>query len=188
MDYSIDTPFSTYEEIQSAISSGKAKLSYDRTTAFNIACRVNQRVANTNFIILPLASIVAMLIACKLFSVSKWVLLFALSSIVFIAIVPHMKRLLTIIGIALIALPFIVFHNSAWMIAIGAGIIGMIIGYDIWWGIISSTAHSVLMSNEELFESVWKSGKIAIKTDNTIDGFYTYGSAEVREIRKKYNL
>ena len=187
MTYSIDTPFNTYQDIQYAMSTNQAILSYDRTTAYNIACQVNQWYGISNFII-PIVSMIAMFSVCQVFAITKWVLLFGIVALLLTALIPHIKSILIILAVAFIALPLFVFHNPNWMLAIGVGIIGMIIGYVLWWGFITSIAHRVLMNNEELFERVWKSGKIAIKTDNTIDGFYTYGCAEVREARKKYNL
>lgn len=61
-----------------------------------------------------------------------------------------------------------------WLLAIGVGIIGMMIGYYIWWGIIAGVAIKALMENEALFQTVWTAGQVALKTDNTIDGFYIY--------------
>ena len=184
MDYSVDTPFRTYQDIQAAIRTKKVVLSYDRSTAFHIACRVNKYYAILNMII-PLISIVMMYFACSFFSTTKWVLLFGIVVFLVNSMVPHIKRVLWIVAVALIALPIFLFNSAMWLVAIGFGIIGMIIGYDIWWGIIARTASKVLMTNEELFESLWKDEKIALRADNTMNGFYIHGKADYNNTIEK---
>lgn len=77
-------------------------------------------------------------------------------------------------AIVLIILPLFVLDNAMWLLAIGVGFIGMIIGYDIWWGLISGIATDALMTNESLFQSVWTAGQVALKTNSTMDEFYIY--------------
>ncbi len=174
MDYSVDTPFRTYKEIQDAVKSNVAILSYDRSAAYHLACRVNPINTILNLLI-PIISVLLMLLACVYFSITKWVLLFGILVLVIYTWVPHMKVLFVIIAIALIALPLFILNNSMWLLAIGVGIFGMLIGYYIWWGITAGIAHKALMANESLFESVWCSRKVALKTSSTIDGFFIYG-------------
>lgn len=177
MDYSFDTPFRTYQEIQEAIKSKRAILSYQRSTAYNIACRVNPINVISNLII-PIISVVAMLAACVFFSISKWVLLFGIVVLVINSLVPHLKGLFWVISIALIALPLFLLKGSMWLLAVGVGIIGMMVGYYIWWGIISGIATNAIMTDGSLFETVWTSGKVAIKTNNSIEGFYICGGGK----------
>ena len=176
---SIDSPFRTYQEIQEAVKTGKAVLSYDRTAAYNIACDTNKKYIMSNLII-PLISILAMLIVCQIFSITKWVLLFGIFSLIAYTFVPHLRSLFWVIAIILIALPLLFLHNLMWLLAFGFGIIGMIVGYDIWMAIITSTARKALLNNESLFESVWIAKKVAIKDNNTTNGFYMYGSGDLK--------
>lgn len=175
MDYSVDTPFGTYQEIQEAIRNKKAILSYQRSAAHHIACRVNQLNAALNLII-PLISVIAMLGACLIFSISKWVLLLGIATLILYTWVPYWRKGLLVVAVVLIILPLLVLNNAMWLLAIGVGFIGMIIGYDIWWGLIADIATNALMTNEALFQSVWTAGRVALKTNSTMDGFYVCGS------------
>ena len=186
MDYSVDTPFSSYQEIQEAVRTNKVTLSYDRGTAYNISCAVKPISTIAN-IIIPIISVILMFIACQYFSVSKWFLLFGIVVLLINTLVPHLKGFFWLLAIALIALPFVYLHNSMWMVVIGVGIVGMLIGYYIWWGIISGIASKAIMSDEELFESVWKAKKVALRTDNTMNGFYTYGTGELKKKLENLN-
>ena len=174
MDYSVDTPFRTYQEIQEAVKAKRASLSYQRSAAYNVACRVNSINVISNLII-PIVSVVAMLAACSFFSISKWVLLFGVAVLFVNTLVPHLKGLFWFLAIALIVLPLVLLKGAMWLLAIGVGIIGMMLGYYIWWGIISGVATNAIMTDESLFEAVWTASRVALKTNSTIDGFYVYG-------------
>ena len=184
MDYSVDTPFRTYQDIQEAVRTKKVLLSYDRNTAFNIACSVNPLLSILNLII-PLISMLLIYLACNFLSTTKWVLLFGLVALLLNAAVPHIKGFLWILAIALIALPLFFFNNVMWLVPIGFGIIGMIFGYYAWWEIISGMTSKAVMADELLFESLWKGKKLALRADNTMDGFYNYGKAEYNKIVDK---
>lgn len=116
-----------------------------------------------------------MLGTCRIYSISKWVLLFGIAVLAFNTLVPHLRKLFWFLAIVLIILPLFVIDNIIWLLAIGVGIIGMIIGYDIWWRLIAGIATDALMKNESLFQSVWTAQQVALKTSRTIDGFYVYG-------------
>lgn len=173
MDYSLDTPFHSYNEIQEAIVNNKAKLSFNRATAYTIACNVNKIYALSIYII-PILSIVTMLVVCQIYSTTKWVLLFGVVVFGIKTLVPHLRGLLWASGIILICLPLLFIHNAMYLLAIGAGILSMIVAYDIWWGLISAAASNVLLTDEATFESVWMARKVAIKTENGADSFHIY--------------
>lgn len=175
MDYSVDTPFSTYQEIKEAIRNKKAILSYQRSAAHHIACRVNQFNAVLSLII-PLISVITMLGACLVLSISKWVPLLGIVTCILYTWVPYWRKGLLLLAVVLIILPLLVLNDAMWLLAIGVGFIGMIIGYDIWWRLIAGIAIDALMTNEALFQSVWTAGQVALKTNSTMDGFYVYGS------------
>lgn len=173
MDYSADTPFRTYKDIQTAVQEKRAILSYNRATAYHIACRVSAINVVLN-IIIPFVSIALMFVACKVYDISMWVLLFGIIALVLYAQIPYWKNALIIIAIFLIAIPLFILKNAMWLLGIGVGIIGMLIGYYIWWSIIANVASGAIMTNESLFESVWTDKNVALRTNNTINGFYTY--------------
>ena len=101
MDYSVDTPFRTYQEIQEAIKTKRATLSYQRSAAYNVACRANSINVISNLII-PIVSVVAMLAACSFFSISKWVLLFGIAVLFVNTLVPRLKGLFWFLAIAFV--------------------------------------------------------------------------------------
>ena len=179
MDYSKDTPFKTYQEIKEAIRTKKATISFDRTFAYNIASKGNTFVILFNLII-PIISIILMWIVCSIFGVSKWVLLFAIATLLLYTFVPHLKGVFWLIAIIAIALPLIL-HKAIWLMAIGAGIVGMMIGYYIWWGVVSAKAIDIVFYSEDVFEDLWKTGKFALRTDNTFNGFHRYGTGDLKE-------
>lgn len=167
MDYSSETPFNTFSQIQKALEDGTARLSFQRSAAFNIACSVNPLYSISNLLI-TIISMVLVLLVCHLFGVSKWFLLFGIVSFIFNTVVPHLKVLLSITACVFLVLYFTVLHSMAWMVAISAGIFGMIIGYDIWWNLISGVATKALRWNEELFQNAWEGHAVALKVNGKL--------------------
>lgn len=172
MDYSLDTPFKTYYEIQDAIYSRTATLSYNRSSAYSIACRIHPICVISNLLV-PVTSLIMMFIACIFFEVSKWFLLFGIAVLVLHPLVDHLKGLFVLISLLLIVIPLLI-GNTMWLFVIGTGMLGMLIGNYIWWGIISGTASRALLTDESLFQSVWCSRGVALKTKYPRDGFYFY--------------
>jgi|GEM_PF-4695703 len=44
----------------------------------------------------------------------------------------------------------------------------MVIGYDIWWSIISGVTERELMTNEALFEGAWTNLQLALRIDGNL--------------------
>lgn len=167
MDYSSDTPFKTFSQIQKALEDGTARLSFQRSAAYNIACSVNPLYSISNLLI-TIISMLLVFLACHFLGVSKWFLLFGIVSFIFNTVVPHLKVLLSATACALLVLHFTVLHSMAWLVAISAGIFGMIIGYDVWWGLISAVATNALRWNEELFQNAWEGHAVALKVNGKL--------------------
>lgn len=167
MDYSSETPFETFHQIQKALEDGTAHLSFQRSAAFDIACSVNSLYGISN-ILVTIISMVLVFLVCHFLNVSKWLLLFGIFPFIFNTMVRYLKTLLLVIACALLVLYFTVLHSMAWMVAISAGLIGMAIGYDIWWGLISGVATKALRRNEDLFQNVWERQGVALKINGKL--------------------
>lgn len=180
MDYSMDTPFESYQEIQKAVKSGKATLSHNRVTAFNIACDVKPLCAIANLII-PFISIILMWIVCAWLGVTKWILLFGIVTLpVSVLFSNRLNGILWVISITAIVVPLLLLlEDIYWLVVIGVGIIGMMIGDYIWWGLIASVASVALMSDESLFEATWTARQVALRT---AQGFHIYSLKDMKDM------
>ena len=178
MDYSADTPFKDYQDIQNAVRTGEAILSYNRVAAFNIACDAKPICAISNLIV-PVVSVTLMWIICAWLGITKWVLLFGVIVLLINTIISNrLNGFLWVVAIVAIVLP-LVFDAPYWLLAIGVGIIGMMLGDYIWWGLISGCASIALMSDESLFEVAWTTWKVALRTK---EGFHIYGKESIKDI------
>ncbi|NLM84249.1 MAG: hypothetical protein GX189_06010 [Clostridiales bacterium] len=113
-------------------------------------------------------SLIAIYIACSYFSISKWFLLLSIASFLFFIYGHRLRTFFLILAAAAIILPLTVLSNAYWLVAIGAGLLGMVIGYDIWWSIISGVTERELMTNEALFEGAWTNLQLALRIDGNL--------------------
>jgi predicted membrane protein len=172
MDYQKELPFSSYNELVLAINENKAKLSFQRSTAYSLSCRSGYKSTILSSLGVVLGLLV--LLGCSYFHVHNyWVMLFIIVLIPLHTTIPYTKKLLIPIGIILGILPFII-HRVIWLSAIGFSLIALCIGYEIWWSSVYNKAQSMLLNDENIFEEVWLSGKVAIKTSSDINGFFVH--------------
>jgi hypothetical protein len=165
MEYKDEMPFSSYDELVKAIYNDKAALSFSRATAYNLS----NRSGHIGFILSGLGVVFGFLVLfvfSHFFIHNYWVMLFAIVLLLLNTIVPHIRKPLLSISIVLCILPLII-QKVIWLSAIGFSLIALYIGYEIWWGVVYNKARSMLLMDKSLFEQVWQSGSMAVKT---IDG------------------
>ena len=175
MNYSTDAPFNSYQEIRNAIKSNNVSISWKRATAYDVACYINKILA-FSLLMIPLFSMIAILIGCHILEISKFMAIISLVSLpINLFFANRLNNLLAFIALLCIILPIWVIESTFWLVPIGAGIIGMIVGEYIWWGIISGTATKAIMSDESLFEDLWSRRGFALRGRNKYHGFYLFG-------------
>jgi hypothetical protein len=170
-DFSYDTPYKNYDEIVSAVKRKEAVLSFQRSMANTIYGLLHPYIG---VLLIWLGFVLGLLVLLG-FSVyisNYWLLLFGIPIFYLNTMVVHIKKIIIPLAVLLACFAF-GGNEYLWISAIGFSLIALTIGYEIWWSTIYNGAISNLLSNENLFEEVWKSNRMAIKTPNK---FYTYRS------------
>jgi len=162
MEYRNEMPFSSYDELVKAVQNGEAKILYRRSTANNLANR-NSHIGSLLFGLGAVFGSIILLAFSHFVIHNYWIMLFAIVLFLLNSIVPYIKKSLLLISIVISVLPFII-QKAIWLSAIGLSMIALYIGYEIWWGVVSYRAQSMLLSDKTLFEQVWQSGSIGVKT------------------------
>ena len=165
MDYSTDTPFINYQDIKNAYDNNQIRFSFNRKIAFDLSL-TEHKWGGIATLLVPITSIVSMFIVCLFVDASKWIVLFGLLSLLVYSLIPHLKWMFWFLALVLIVLPLIFLPNFMWMLVIGVGIIGMMLGYGVWWTIISLSATRAILNDEAIFEEAWRMRGVAIE-DNT---------------------
>jgi len=172
MDYQKELPFSGYDELVKAINDNKAKLSFQRVTAYTLSCRngYGSTILSSLGVILG----IFVLLGYSYFLIyNYWVMLFTIGLILLKTTIPYTKKFLVPIGIILGVLPLII-NKVIWLSAIGFSLIALYIGYEIWWSNVYNKAQSMLLKDKDLFEEVWLSGRVAVKTSDDFSGFFAH--------------
>jgi hypothetical protein len=166
MDYQNEMPFSSYSALVQAINKKQAKLSFQRTSAYDLSCRsgYSSTILGSLGIVLGL---LVLLVYSFIIIHNYWVVLFAIILFPLKAIIPYTKKFLIPAGIILGVLPYII-HDYNWLSAVGFSLIAYYVGYEVWWDSVYQKAKSMLLNDQDLFEKVWLSGMVAVKTNNDI--------------------
>ncbi len=175
MDYSQDTPFNTYEDIQSAIEMKSAKLSYPHSVGYTMACQINP-INHITPIIMLLLPAFSIFLVCYYFSIPYWTMLFAIPLFLVHSFYPHYKLVFWVLSIGSIVLQSTIMREHQWILSFGVGIIGLIIGHTIWWAYISGVVNKKLLSDESLFETFWKKKAFGIYNTNPFNEFLMYST------------
>lgn len=180
IDYSADTPYSSYDEIVKAVRNGEAKFSYQRSAA-NSIFGLRHPILSLFLFYLGFVFGLGVLLIFSIMQNFYWILLFAPVCFILNTMVAHLRKLIFSVGFLACVVAFIL--EVSWLFPIGLSLFATIIGYEIWWAIVSSSAHKALISSSELFEQAWTAGVIAIKSGN---GFYTssYSKERLKDMLK----
>ena len=162
-----DSPFSSFSQIKNAVNNRSASLSFLRGPAYRIASLGKPaRVLFT--LIIPLVSSILLYVLCHLLGLSNWFILLGLLTLPAYIYVPRLRRLLLLIACACALLYFILSKTMPWILIISTLIMGLLIGYEIWWGIIYHLACKALLNNEALFTDAWEHHAVAIKMNGIL--------------------
>ena len=175
MDYSQDTPFKSFEEIKNAVKAHKVSFSWRRGSAYNLVCESYKMMILSNLMI-PLFSLLFMLISCQVLSVSKWIALLTLIVLPLNMVISNrLNGLFMCIALIFIVVPLWVINSVLWLVPIGAGIIGMMVGDYIWWGLTSGIATNLILTGEFLFMDEWSKRGFAIRDRDANGKLYIFG-------------
>ena len=156
------TPFKSYEDLIETIDVKKAKFSFSRSAAYNVATQINTISFFTYYLGLVLSIII--IIAFSVSTKNYWIL-FSIPILFVINLFIHRLKVIVILCIigSIIA---ILFQIQLWILSLLISIIVLFIGYQIWWGITTFIVQNELIKNEQLFISMWKGKVMAIKDNN----------------------
>lgn len=156
------TPYDSYDNLVGAIGQKKAKFSFMRSAAYDVATRISSITFFTYYLGFVLSIVV--IIAFSVYTNNYWTLI-SIPVLFLISLFIH--RLNVVVFLCVIgSIIGILLHIELWILSLLVSIVAMFIGYHIWWGITTYILSNELEKNEQLFVSMWKGRVLAIKDNN----------------------
>ena len=161
------TPYDSYDHLMRTIGQNKAKFSFMRSAASDVATRISSLTIFTYYLGFVLSILV--IIAFSVNTNNYWTLI-SIPVLFIINIFIHKLNVIVILCV-IGSIIGILFQINLWILSLLISIVAMFIGYHIWWGITIYIVSNELLKNEQLFVNMWKGGVLAIKDNN--GNFYT---------------
>lgn len=162
------TPYTSIADVMTSIKEDSAKLTFNRSAAYNIGTQLNRSCFFTFLLGFILATIIVIVFSIQIRN--YWLLITIPFLFILNTMAPHLK-FIPILA-AIIGVFCVVLHWPLWVLTLMISIVVLFIGYNIWWGITYNIVRTELLKNEPLFIDMWKSNSMGIR-DNK-GNFYVY--------------